>query len=192
MNPIPRVPAPARPERNGKWLITALLFMCASCPAADESRFGRLFTTPAQRQHLQALREEHRQTLPDRDNTVARNPGTEQAGASAATGAQAAPVVTLRGLIYRNGETRMAWIDERDGDEHRGAATPDYRELEVAATPGHEIAVPVPMGGKSIMLKPGQSYHPDSGSVTDITRRVLQGNKQSEPGGKSGLKEPTP
>ena len=160
------------PCRSGrKWLITALSLVCAACPAVDEHRFGRLFTTPEQRQRLQELREEHSETRRDRDDTsgsmsvMTHNPGMEQAGSSStsADASKPPPVVTLKGLIYRNGGTRRAWVEQHDG-----LAAPDYREFEAQARPDSELAIPVPMDGKSVMLKPGQSYHPDSGLVTEI------------------------
>lgn len=158
-------------ERGRIWLITAILLTCSCCQAADDHRFGRLFTTPEQRQRLQELREEHGQTRHDRDDVtgsmsvITQNPGMEQAGSSStsADASKPPPVVTLKGLIYRNGGTRRAWVEQHDG-----LATPEYRELQAQARPDSELAIPVPMDGKSVMLKPGQSYHPDSGLVTEI------------------------
>lgn len=96
---------------------------------------------------------------------MTHNSGMQQTGltSTSADGLKTPPVVTLKGLIYRNSGTRTAWVEERDG-----VAVPDYRELEAPARPDNEIAIPVPMDGKSVMLKPGQSYHPDSGLVTEL------------------------
>ena len=154
-----------------KLMITALLLICASCPAVDEHRFGRLFTTPEQRQRLQELREEHSQTRRDRDDTsgsmsvMTHNPGMDQTGSNptSAGASKTPPVVTLKGLIYRNGGTRRAWVEQHDG-----LAAPDYREFEAQARSDNDLAIPVPADGKSVMLKPGQSYHPDSGLVTEL------------------------
>jgi len=168
------VPGQTRSGCSGKRLSIALLLLCSCCLAVDEHSFGRLFTTPEQRQRLQELRAEHRQAQSGRDATQtgiragAPAPGAAQTGPAPAldSDAQASPVVTLKGLIVREGGAGMVWVDEHDG-----GTTPDYRTLETPATPGHEVAVPVGMDGKSVMLKPGQSYHFDTGSVTDLPRQ---------------------
>ena len=194
----PRLSFLSKPGPGGKWLLTALLLTCECCPAVDEHRLGRLFTTPEQRQRLQELRAERRQTLPGQDNAETgmrvggRASGTEQTGLAPGTGsdAQTSPVVTLKGLIYRNGGTRIAWVDER-----AGAAAPEYRELETATAPGNGLAVPVLLDGKSVLLKPGQSYHAASGSVTDIarsSRQVAHDNEQPGPDEQPGAGETTP
>ncbi len=173
----------AAPDRvSKKPLSIALLLICSCCLAVDEHSFGRLFTTPEQRRWLQELRVQQQPAQPGQDDmeagTGAAAPGAAPTGpAPGPDRTQAPPVVTLKGLIMREDGAGMVWVDEHDG-----GATPDYRTLQTAATPGHEVAVPVGMHGKSVMLKPGQSYHLDSGSVTDLARQSPHGAMQPAPG----------
>ena len=55
--------------QSAKWLIAALIIVSEWCFSSDEQQFGRLFTTPEQRQRLQELREEHRRTSGSRKGT---------------------------------------------------------------------------------------------------------------------------
>ena len=146
--------------RTGSCLLFALLLMSEYCSAADEPQLGRLFTTKEQRQQLQQARARH-------SNAANRPPSSPaQAGSlsEAATGrTDEAPVVTLKGLIYKNDGAARVWV----GTQH-GATALDYRELPATARPARATAVRVPVAGKSVKLKPGQSYHPDSGAITEL------------------------
>ena len=61
----------------------------------------------------------------------------------------------------------MAWIHTQDG-----AAGLDYRKLESGQVLDNEVTLRVPATGMSVKLKPGQSYHLDSGAVTDLEEGV--------------------
>ncbi len=154
--------------RYGKWIVTAFIIMSEWCFSADEQQFGRLFTTPEQRERLQELREEHRRTSGSRKGTEtelremtsgyhARHSKTRMS-----RGPDDPPSVTLKGLIYKKDGTRMVWIKAQEGT---GAL--DYRELQSGETPDDGFAIRVPVSGKSVKLKPGQSWRPESGAVTD-------------------------
>ena len=148
----------------------ALFALCGYCVAADEQQFGRLFTTGEQRQRLQELREDKRRATLGRDTGAgrargageARQSGMAQAGA-AEPGEEGLPVITLKGLVYKKDGARMAWIGGREG-----AAAPYYRELEPGESHDNEAIIELPMTGKSVKLKPGQSYHLHSGTVTEL------------------------
>ena len=126
------------------WLIAALIMVSEWCISADEQQFGRLFTTPEQRQRLQELREEHRRGQGRGNDTesglrgVARRHHTGQSGAEMSGGQHAPASITLKGLIYKKDGAGMAFIGTRE-----------------------------PVSGESVKLKPGQSWHPESGVVTD-------------------------
>ena len=61
----------------------------------------------------------------------------------------------------------MAWINARDG-----AAGLDYRKLDSGQLLDNEVTIRVPETGKSVKLKPGQSYHLHSGAVTELKEGV--------------------
>ena len=154
--------------QSGKWLIVALIMVSEWCFSADDQQFGRLFTTPEQRQRLQELREEHRRTSGSHKGTETEL--REMTGGYHARhsktgmprGPDNPPGVTLKGLIYKKDGTRMVWIKAQDE-----TAALDYRELQSGETPDDGIAIRVPVSGKSVKLKPGQSWRPESGAVTD-------------------------
>ena len=155
--------------QSRKWLFAALLMVSEWCLSADERQFGRLFTTPEQRQWLQELREEHTRTSGSRKRT--ETGFREMTGGYHARHSEAgipgapddAPVITLKGLIYRNDGARTAWIKAQEG-----TATLDYRQLQSGETSEDGLAIRLPAFGDSVKLKPGQSWHPESGEVTDL------------------------
>ena len=154
--------------QSKKWLIAALIMVSEWCISADEQQFGRLFTTPEQRQRLQELREGHRRTPGSRKGTetgireLAGRRHAEHSKAGMSRGPDEPPVITLKGLIYRNDGARTAWIKAQDG-----TTMLDSRQLQTGELPDREAAIRVPVSGKSVKLKPGQSWHPESGAVTD-------------------------
>ena len=162
------IPLLRLPPRCMNWVIAALIMIPEWCFSVDEQQFGRLFTTPEQRQRLQELREEHRRDL-KRGNATEPGNGEMSAGSRAGTrqsglyGEPGEPsVITFKGLVYRKDGTGMAWIDAQEG-----SAALDYRQLQAGETPEEGSAISVPVSGKSVILKPGQSWHPESGAVTD-------------------------
>lgn len=155
------------PESTWKWLMIAMLSMPDICFPAGDQEFGRLFTTRDERQRLQQLREENRDHAgsgsPEMDGSHnARQIQTGLARRQERTG-KAAPVITLKGLIYSKDRAGTVWINGQDGD-----AALDYRRLESGEILDNEVSIRMPLTGKSVQLKPGQSYHLDSGAVTDL------------------------
>ena len=57
----------------------------------------------------------------------------------------------------------MAFIGTQEGP-----AALDYRQLQSGETPDDGLSISVPVRGQSVKLKPGQSWHPESGAVTDL------------------------
>ena len=161
---------PWLPGRTARWALLALFAVSGRGIPADEQQFGRLFTTGEERQRLQELREDNRRVTPGRDNGARgagerRAAGPAPAGLSDAAeqGREGRPVITLKGLVYKKDGARMAWIGGREG-----AAAPDYRELEPGELHDNGAVIELPLTGKSVKLKPGQSYHPHSGAVTEL------------------------
>lgn len=165
------------PEKIGLWIITVVLSLSNFYSPAAEPQFDRLFTTREQRQRLQELRERNRQIARDRDHTGAETHGMKQNFRTDQTrtallrplegSSEERPVITLRGLIYRKDRAGMAWINARDG-----AAGLDYRKLDSGQLLDNEVTIRVPETGKSVKLKPGQSYHLHSGAITELKEDV--------------------
>ena len=157
---------PASPDYDGlkmAVIVVVLLMNPAWSFAADGQQFGRLFTTPEQRQRLQALRGEHRS---ERDK-ITEHPAPHAGAPAQSATADEEPVITFRGLIYRKDGAGMAWIDVQ-GD----AATLDHRRLPSGESPGDGFVIDMPVSGQSVKLKPGQSYHSRSGAITDLGEAV--------------------
>jgi hypothetical protein len=124
--------------------------------AAPPVHFGRLFTTPAERERLDAMRLSGGQVASAPAMPVPAVPG------------EAAPLppppppqpVTLNGVVQRSGGASTIWVNQeaRTGAEIRVA--PGTREPAVV--------VSLPNGGKAI-LKPGQQVDPNTGAVRDAT-----------------------
>ena len=155
------------PGATWEWLIIAILSMPDICFPAGEQEFGRLFTTRDERQRLQQFREENPDPagsgnpgMNESHDTrrIQTGPARRQEGAG-----KDAPVITLKGLIYSKDRVGMVWINGQDGD-----AALDYRRLESGEILDNEVSIRMPVTGKSVQLKPGQSYHLDSGAVTDL------------------------
>lgn len=154
-------------EITRKWLIIAILSMPSVCFPAGEQEFGRLFTTPDERRQLQQLREENRDSAGTGITEMNGSHNTRQTPAGLARRQEAAgkdvPVITLRGLIYTKDRAGMVWINGQDGD-----AALDYRKLGTGEVLDNEVTIRMPVTGKPVRLKPGQSYHLHSGAVTDL------------------------
>lgn len=133
-------------------------------PAAAQTTFttlGRLFTTPAERMAL----DQQRATMAPQGSGGAGTPGSAAGTAPIAgtQGAQApaeptppappATPVRLDGVVRRSNGQATIWVDNAS------------RETTVRGRPG--AGVPVDVGGRRVLLKPGQSYDPNSGTVLD-------------------------
>ena len=156
------------PRRGMNWMIAALIMIAEWCFSADEQQFGRLFTTPEQRQQLQELRADQRRGAVGGNDTEAGIRGmagrhhTEQSKAGMSLGQRGPASITLKGVIYKKDGAGMAFIGTQEGP-----AALDYRQLQAGEAPEDGFAVSVPVSGQSVKLKPGQSWHPESGAVTD-------------------------
>ena len=158
---------------SGSWLIIALFSMSGYGYSADEQQFGRLFTTREERRQLQELRQEDMRATGGRDADGIGSPGMvgrygagqTQAGMYRGSdqGEGDLPVITLKGLIYKKDRAGMAWVNAKEG-----TAALDYRELEAGQILDNGVTIELPPTGKSVTLKPGQTYHPRSGAVTGL------------------------
>ena len=157
------------PRRGMTWMIAALTMTAQWCFSAEEQQLGRLFTTPEQRQRLQELRADHRRGRERGNDTepgIRGAAGSHHRGQSTAgmpRGRQDPAPITLMGLIYKKDGAGTAFIGTQEGP-----AALDYRPLQSGEAPEDGFAVNVPVRGQSVKLKPGQSWHPQSGAVTDL------------------------
>lgn len=137
--------------------LTVLMVLLAAGPAAAES-LGRLFTTPAERAQLQRLR-----LAPP----VMVKPAPPPAPVAEAPPAPPeVPPVTVNGVVIRSRGESTAWVNGKntyDGDLSADHVTVNTRDLR-----GTRVTVETPGHLPDVGLKPGQTYHPDSGRITEL------------------------
>ncbi len=143
----------------------AALAVLAACavPAAAQTTFttmGRLFTTPADRMRLDQQRNaaDLRGQYLTGEGAAAQN---AQAGMPAPTDAYSPPPpppaprpVHLGGVVRRSDGSATVWVDK----------VPHETRMP-AASAGKGITVDIE--GRSVQLKPGQTYDPANGTVID-------------------------
>jgi hypothetical protein len=128
-------------------LFTAL----ALCGAAPCATLGRLFSSPAERAQLDAVRQAG----------AAGNPAQMPPAAIEQPAPQAIPEpppepVLFNGRVRRSGGKGTAWVNAipQDDDGRAGPAQPAY-----------SLRLP---SGKEVTLRPGQRYDPFEDKVKDV------------------------
>ncbi|WEF34798.1 hypothetical protein [Pseudoduganella chitinolytica] len=144
-------------------LAAGLLMLAAATAAHAQTSYttmGRLFTTPADR----VLLDQQRSTAAVQGPaaaaaapapTAGTMPGMAPAGSAAAAPPAPPPApVRFGGLLRRGDGQATIWVDD----------TP--HETVLRARPGAGVQVDV--GGRQVLLKPGQSWDPASGTVMEV------------------------
>jgi hypothetical protein len=150
----------------------ALVCTCMALmqPIAAQTTFttlGRLFTTPGERMALDQQRSTMAAQPPGTPATPGAGAGTGTVGMPGQPGQPGqpgdagpapappppAPPVRLNGVVRRHNGTATIWVDNEARDATVRGST--------------AAGVPVDVGGRRVLLKPGQSYDPNSGTVLD-------------------------
>ena len=144
---------------NRNFICLLVLLLCQSSWSAED--FGRLFSTPNQRQQLDELRKNQTDIkieVTDAELAVDQNPIVE----TAATGE-----LRLKGLVYRNDGKNTAWIN--DSNSYEGDLSSQYTGVNEDSVDADEVVIE--MGGADsgkLSLKVGESFNPADGSVRDL------------------------
>ncbi len=157
-----------RPPRAVMPLLLALLATTAAPACAQQPTLGRLFASPAERSLLDQQRAAGPAAAPAMPGTAAPTaPGmmdgaNPQAMANAAapsmTAAPLAPAsssVQLSGVLRGSSGRTTVWLNQVP---QTGGAT---------AGPGQAVSLRL-SSGRQLILKPGQRYDPDHGSVQEV------------------------
>lgn len=118
----------------------------------------RVFTRGEVRERLDRAREDARLEPKGGD-------GSQQAVVPASP---KVPEVRLQGFIRRSGGPPAVWVNDAStlgGDRIEGSLTVESGRIE-----GQTVLIRLP-DGRSIRLKPGQRYDPDTGKVMDALRK---------------------
>jgi hypothetical protein len=131
--------------------LTALGLLVATPCAAPCATLGRLFSSPAERAQLDALRQAG----------ATGNPAPMPPAAMEPPAPQAIPEpppepVFFNGSVQRSGGKGTAWVNAipQDDDGRAGPAQPAY-----------SLRLP---SGKEVILRPGQRYDPFDDKVKDV------------------------
>ena len=135
------------------------LLACQSSWSAED--FGRLFTTPNQRQQLDELRKTQTDfniEVQDDELNIEQSPVVE----AAATGE-----LRLKGLVYRTDGKNTAWIN--DSNSYEGDLATQYLRISEEGVAADQVIIE--MGGEAgekLPLRVGQSFNPNDKTVRDL------------------------
>ena len=150
-----------------KYLIIILMFVSTVGLAAEP--FGRLFTTPSERATLDHLRQTRK----------IEPVNVDQPQAVIEMAPVVPPAISVQGYVKRSdGKKGTVWINEKPVQESSSTG-----EMEVGKLPkdGNQVQIKVPGLDKSLKLKAGQAYDPETDSITES--KVRPGNSDVEESG---------
>lgn len=136
-----------------RYLLISLI--CLSNPVWGAEPFGRLFTTPAERatlDHLRQTRKIEPVNLDQPQEMIESAPILP-------------PEISVQGYVKRSdGKKGTVWINQKPVQENSSSG-----ELEVGKLPksGNQVEIKVPSLDKSLKLKAGQAYDPETDSISE-------------------------
>jgi len=148
-----------------RYLLILLMFVSTAALAAEP--FGRLFTTPAERATLDHLRQT-RKVEPVNVDTATQEI-LELAPVTP-------PSVSVQGYVKRSdGKKGTVWVNDQPVQESSSA---DGVEVGKLPKTGNEVQLKVPGLDRSLKLKAGQAYDPETDSITENKVRASQPDAQ--------------
>jgi len=135
------------------------MLLCSGAWSAED--FGRLFTTPGQRQQLDELRRTQTDIKVDVQDTelaIDKGPAVQKND----TGE-----LRLKGLVHRNNGKNTAWVNE--SNSYEGDLASEYTSVKEDSIANDKVTIEI--GGrdsKNLPLKVGQSFNPSDGMVHDL------------------------
>jgi len=160
-------PAGNTGHRRRVTVFTGLLLLCLCGAPAAETGFGRFYTTPAQRSHLDELRARQPQGEIVVDITEEELPETEQEENDAAL----VDSITVDGIVYRSDGKNTAWVNRSNTLE--GSITTQYTRVREQDVTGNKVQITLPDEKNRIRLKVGQQYDVHTGRVQDLVEDPL-------------------
>jgi hypothetical protein len=159
-----------RTHRSRLWGKGPGLFALAAFATVVEAQdLGRLFTTPEEREMLEALRRQP--PKPQIEAVPVVTPTVESA--------PVVPNVTMNGLVRRSRGRGMVWVNgvtSLEGDlDAQGIA------VDVGAMSGTTLPVRIGNAPLAVGLKPGQTYDTGEAQVREVYQTVPGGERAHEP-----------
>lgn len=139
-----------------RYLLIALMLLPGVTVAADS--LGRLFTTPAERASLDYLRQTKKVEVLEADKPAEM---------------EAAPAVpssiSIQGYVKRSdGKKGTVWVNQIPMQESSGT---DEVQVGKLRPDSNQVQLKLPANGKSLSLKAGQVYVPETDSISEINAR---------------------
>ncbi|MDH5484758.1 MAG: hypothetical protein OEY43_05920 [Gammaproteobacteria bacterium] len=130
-----------------------VFFLCIATVQASDypgvSGLGTLFTSPMERQQLDAMR-----------LRVLAGGTKDDAAAQAKTSK-----ITVKGLVMRNGSKPVVWVNDSNTMKHNRLGNVLVR---IDGIKQQSTKIPVKISQKNIRIKPGQQWDEGSNRVEDI------------------------
>ena len=165
----PRIHGHPRPARAfGSAALGVLLALAPGATVLGAEQPGpRLFTTAEQRAHLDRVRHE-----------APVEPKPDTAPAQAPTPPKPPAPVHLRGFVRRSGGPEAVWVNDDSplgsaglgGGLRGGGGGIDDGEVDAGRVEGNDVVIRL-RDGRTIRLKPGQTWDPERGVVRDVLGR---------------------
>jgi len=143
-----------------RYLLIAFTLLSNVAFAAEP--FGRLFTTPAERATLDHLRQTRK----------IEPVNIDQPQEVIEVAPVVPPEISVQGYVKRSdGKKGTVWINEQPVQESSRTG-----EIEVGKLPkeGNQVQIKVPGIDKSLRLKAGQAYDPETDSITESKVRAAE------------------
>jgi hypothetical protein len=147
---------------NSSRLVLLFLLLAMAAPGHADAKFGRFFTTPAQRHELDQLRMKQ-----DQKKVADRLPKNEPA--KRVKPVEKAPpneAVVLKGVVYRKGGKSTAWVN--DGNSYEADMDSQYTGVNVDKIRPDQVTIDYAGTGARIKLRVGQSYLPATNTIRDV------------------------
>lgn len=153
------------------WLM--VLLMLAAWPVQAAEPLGKLFTTPAERDNLERLRQNsHGQLL-------------EQALPAVEDGTVAPPAVqrelSVQGYVRRSDGARgTVWVNHQPLQERS-----EHSHVQVGSLPkdssrdSNRVTLTIPGTGSQVKLKAGQAYDANTGQISERNVHGVQSDRQT-------------
>lgn len=172
-----------RPQHQGDAmkiyrLLFALIFFPTTALAVDPQQpveLGKLFFTPTERASLDIIRQNSK--APDRVIAADETGGDETKETIEAEVTPSQPVI-VKGYIRRSDGKNTIWVNDRAMSE-KGTS----KDFAVGNLQKNTGQVPVTVNGqekKTVMLKPGQIYDPNSGQIYNHAKDVPLSDEAAE------------
>jgi hypothetical protein len=151
-------------QKNQRVSLLCCLLLGLSCPVAGDE-LGRFMTTPAEREMLNELREATDLVVNEPEKKP--EPVVEKVVVPEAEPEEAIeiPGITVNGVVYRRGGKSTAWVNGKNTLE--GDLESQYLDVDGRAIRGQVVPIEIKINQRTLKLKPGQTYQPESNRVID-------------------------